>query len=224
MINIKIIGAGGIGTALIFPLARYLNYSGEKNIKLTIIDGDSFEAKNQDRQTFNDYGNKAEITARSIRQDFPQLDVESCNEYVTPSSIDYLIAENDIVFLCVDNHKTRKLVSDCCCDLKNVVLISGGNKLTDGNMQIHIRKGGKNITVPVANDLHPEIENPKDRRPDEISCDEQVESAPQIIFMNLTIAVLMLNAYYAYKNHTITYDEAYADIVSNSVRAVKRTT
>lgn len=220
--NIKIIGAGGIGTALVFPLARYLNFGSHTNVHLTVIDGDSYESKNKDRQSFNEFGNKAQVTVKSLKASFPNLFLKAEKEYVTPDSVGYLMGEDNIIFLCVDNHKTRKLVSEYCTELKNVVLISGGNALTDGNMQIYIRQNGLDITLPISSDFHPEISSPKDKRPDEISCDEQVASEPQLIFTNLTIAVLMLNAFYTYTQNKIQYDEVYADILTNNVRSVQR--
>lgn len=220
--TIKVIGAGGIGTALIFPLARFLNFKKKKYIHMTVIDGDHYEKKNKKRQVFEGIGNKADITIKKLRKEFPHLFLKAIPGYITPQSVDYIISEGDIIFLCVDNHKTRKLVSDCCETMEDIVLISGGNKLTDGNVQIHVRQRGQNITLPIASRLHPEIRNPKDRRPDEIGCEEQIPAEPQLIFTNLFIASLMLNAFYAYYTGSISYDEVYADLIANKVRSVKR--
>lgn len=222
--NIKIIGMGGIGTALIDPLCRYLNYDYEQRYIISIIDGDNFEESNQTRQQFDRLGNKADITIQRLKPVFRNILFKSIPEFATPESISYLITDNDIVFMGVDNHKTRKLVSDHVLLLDDIILISGGNELTDGNVQIFIKEDGINITQPIANGYHPEILYPQDRSPDEISCGEIVESSPQIIFTNMTIAVYMLNAFYSYhQNGDIKYDEVYIDIMTGKSSPRKRT-
>jgi len=52
MMEIKVIGIGGIGCALLPFLARYLNYRGER-VRITLIDGDEFQRSNADRQAFD---------------------------------------------------------------------------------------------------------------------------------------------------------------------------
>ena len=122
----------------------------------------------------------------------------------------------------VDNHATRKLVSDRCEDLENVVLISGGNDFTDGNVQVHIRRDGQNITLPIANDFHPEIMYPEDRNPADAGCEELAQSQPQLVIANNAIAATMLSVFYAYLQDKITYDEIYVDILRGNSRAVNR--
>ncbi len=49
MLEIKAIGIGGIGCALLPFLCRFLQYAGER-ARLTLIDGDAFERVNAARQ------------------------------------------------------------------------------------------------------------------------------------------------------------------------------
>lgn len=226
--NIKVIGAGGIGTALLFPLARYLNFlkigDGEQTEAptVTVIDGDIYEEKNRERQIFHRLGSKAEVAVENLQAEFKNVIFKFRNEYLTETSGEYLLADGDIVLMGVDNHKSRKTVSDCCELLDNVVMISGGNDYSDGNIQIYIRQNGKDLTLPIANNFHPEILEPADRSPDQIGCDEAVISEPQLIFANLFIASLMLNAFYAYTQGKLNYDEAYGDVLTNNCRQVMR--
>lgn len=224
--NIKIIGIGGVGGILLPILAKYLNYyQKESSITMTAIDGDAYEDENKTRQFFHRIGNKAEVSIERIKSQFPDLICEFKAEYITTDNIEYLIEERDILFLAVDNHKTRLLVSDFCENyLDDAVLISGGNEYIDGNMQIYIRKEGENITLPIANSFHPEIQNPKDKSPDELGCEEIIESEPQLIFTNNFIAAIMLNAFYAHLQCELKYDEVYADIITNNCRSVARST
>ncbi len=224
---ITVIGLGGIGSNLISPLCRYLDSLNEPEIRIVVIDGDAYEAKNADRQEFLDVGNKAEVTAARMRRDFPGLAIEAKPEYVTDENIFFMINNGDTVFLGVDNHATRKLVSDRCQELEEVTLISGGNELTDGNVQIYLRKGGNELTPPITH-LHPEIAHPQDRNPAEMSCEELAASGvPQLIFTNLAAAVHMLSAFWMVSavlagKQKLVYSEQFFDVKTGNTQAFLR--
>lgn len=220
--HIKVIGLGGIGSCLLRILHKFLEYGDSENIEVILFDGDSYEEKNRSRQHFTSCGNKAEVTSDDLTSEARKVYYSGIHEYITSENIYEYIHEGDIIFLCVDNHATRNLVSGRCEELENAVLISGGNELTDGNIQIFIRKNGKNITLPLANDFHPEISYPMDKNPDEMGCEELSQSSPQLLFMNNMVAAVMLNAFYTYLQGKIEYDEVYIDIVTNNCRQVKR--
>ena len=59
--RIAVIGCGGIGSALLDPLCRYINYSDMKDKPtIILIDGDNYEQKNSASQSFTEVGgNKA---------------------------------------------------------------------------------------------------------------------------------------------------------------------
>lgn len=194
----------------------------EDSVEITLIDGDSYEEKNRERQFFDQLGNKAEVTVERLQDEYPDISWKFREEYVTRDNARICIRSGDIVFLCVDNHATRKVVSERCEDVPSCVLISGGNELTDGNIQTFVREDAVNLTLPLTNEYHPEISNPQDKNPGEVSCEEQVVSAPQILIMNNMIAALMLNAFFGYLNNKLNYDEVYVDILSNNTRKVKR--
>lgn len=219
--QIKVVGIGGIGGSLLPTLSRYLSF-GSSGVEITLIDGGRYVEKNRDRQVFDRVGNKAEVTATRLARDSPQVYFRSQSEYLTDSNIVSLIREGDIVFLCVDNHATRKLVSDHCEDLSNVVVISGGNDYTDGSVQIFIRRDAENITLPLANHYHPEIEKPQDENPGDVGCDELAESEPQLLITNNAVAACMLNVFYAYLQGEVNFDEVYLDIVTGNTRSVSR--
>ena len=69
MLEIKAIGIGGIGCALLPFLCRYLQYSGEP-ARVTLIDGDRFERGNAARQAFSGLGNKAEVKSRELAREY----------------------------------------------------------------------------------------------------------------------------------------------------------
>jgi molybdopterin/thiamine biosynthesis adenylyltransferase len=221
MREIQVVGIGGIGCALLPFLARYLDYRGER-IRITLIDGDDFERGNADRQAFKTLGNKARVKAAEMAREFRRLSFRAIPEYITEANIAQYIQDGDIVFLAVDNHKTRKVVSDYCEKLAAVTLISGGNDYTDGHVQIHIREGGQDRTAPITR-FHPEIRNPRDRSPAEMSCEEMMErGSPQLLFANLAVASAMLSAFYSVCQGRLQFGEVYLDIVEGKSNPVKR--
>jgi molybdopterin/thiamine biosynthesis adenylyltransferase len=221
MLEIKAIGIGGIGCALLPFLCRYLQYAGEP-ARLTLIDGDRFERGNAARQAFSGLGNKAEVKSRELAREFEALALRSRPEYVTEDNVARLIGEGEVVFLMVDNHASRNLVSAHAASLTDLTLISGGNDYEDGNVQVYLRRDSHDLTPSLAR-YHPEIADPRDRNPAALSCEELMAAgAPQLLFANLMVASLMLNAFYAIQEGRLDYSEVYLDIVQNVSRAVSR--
>lgn len=223
-VSITVIGIGGIGTKLLYyTLPEFL--SGrfrDALVTITLVDGDSYEDRNRDRQHFHRAGNKAEVAAEALAAHFTDIVFQSEKHYVTEANIVLRVGEGDIVFLCVDNHATRRLVSKRCEELQNVALISGGNDVTDGNVQVFVRKNGVSVTAPLTK-YHPEIADPKDKRPDEVGCAALAAGGnTQIAITNNDIAAAMLNAFYAYCEGKLAYGEVYCDVVKNSRKAHPR--
>lgn len=192
--KINIIGLGGIGSILSDSVCRFLNYSIQKNIEIILIDGDDYEEKNLERQLFSYFDNKATSKCRELKTKYNRMQIKDFPQFIDQDNIN-IIERGDIVFLCVDNHKTRKLVSDYCSTLGDIILISGGNELVDGNVQIYIRKNSKDVT-PSLTKYHPEIENYNDKLPSEMSCEELEKSEPQLFFTNMMVACFMCSTFY----------------------------
>lgn len=220
--NFKVIGIGGVGCCLVDRLALFLNHRCQGD-ELVLMDGDEFKEKNRDRQKFNTFGNKAEVKARELSQDYSTVCVRAEPHYVISDNIVSFIREGDTVFLAVDNNATRKLVSDRCEELDNVLLISGGNELTNGGAQAFWRRDRQNMTLPLANAYHANIQRPRDKNPGEVGCDELIESEPQILFMNNLVAAKMLGIFYGYiVKSEIKYDEVYCDLLTGNCLAINR--
>jgi molybdopterin/thiamine biosynthesis adenylyltransferase len=220
--NIKIIGLGGVGSILSERLCRFLNFASDVDADLTLIDGDTYEQKNYERQEFSTFGNKAEVKATDLSLQFPQLGLDVYPAFINETTVSAVINEGDVVFLCVDNHKTRMIVNNYCKNIKNVTLISGGNELTDGNVQTYIRRDGKDVTPDIAS-YHPEIANPDDKLPDEMSCEELSNSEPQLYFTNLGVATIMCWSFYnAIVKEKLEASEVYFDITKMNTLAQNR--
>jgi molybdopterin/thiamine biosynthesis adenylyltransferase len=221
-ISIKIIGLGGVGSVLCERIARFLNYSRDIEANLMLVDGDIYETKNYQRQEFTMMGNKAEIKAGDLEHQFPNIRLDYYPVYVNETEISNVIKNGDVVFLCVDNHKTRMIVSNYCKNLNDVTLISGGNEFTDGNVQIYVRKEGVDLTPDLCA-YHPEIAEPVDKLPEEMSCEELANSDPQLYFTNVWVATIMCAAFYnvVIKNE-VQASEIYFDMKQMSMIAQSR--
>src|SRR5262249_19117042 len=157
------------------------------------------------------YGNKAAVVREELLPRFAEscLSLLAVEQYLEPSNIGQLIQQDDLVLLTVDNHATRRLVSEYCAQLCDVCLISGGNdgvgkdssgvvrRGTYGNVQVFLRKDGQDIT-PSLTRFHREIASPADSLPTDKSCTELVISVPQILFTNLAVASAILNTFWLY--------------------------
>jgi len=222
--KIKIIGAGGIGSHLIEPLARYLSYSGDY-CEITVFDGDDFEERNRERQRFTRCENKSQNTVIRLKDEFPKIHFRAKGQFVTEDNVITSIREKDVVFLCVDNHATRKLVSERCAELDEIVLISGGNNYTDGDVLVYVREHGRDVTRPLT--VLAEIANAKDKNPGDLTeqerlgCQREAETNPQLLFMNFDIASCMLGCYYAYEQGRLNFHRVFSDILTQARRIVR---
>ncbi|MEE8304855.1 MAG: hypothetical protein V3S24_20735, partial [Candidatus Tectomicrobia bacterium] len=150
--------------------------------------------------------------------------------YVTPETVADSIASGDICFMMVDNHTTRQLISSHCASLPDIVLVSGGNDGVDathagsfGNCQLFIRRADVSLTNPLTR-FHPEIAQPQDKAPYDMSCGELVQAGVgQLLFTNLAVASAMLNAFFGWLVHEQPpYEEVYLDIRLGRVTPVTR--
>jgi hypothetical protein len=216
---------------------RYLGlfiYAEGRDNTLWLIDGDAFELENKarGRMTFVQTGSKAHVREAELADLFgDRINLRSVPLYVTRDNIEDLIPpdESAIIFLCVDNHATRRLLDEYCrrrtADL--TLLISGGNSAVEedgghtGNAQVYLREGTTNRTNPLTT-YHPEIadadedEAPNNDDPDCVQLALKAGST-QIGLTNLAVASTMLNALYAWFRGELDYEEVYLDILQNRV-------
>jgi molybdopterin/thiamine biosynthesis adenylyltransferase len=195
---------------------------------LYLIDGDAYEPRNRERVRVEAYENKAVAKARELaRASDGRPAILPVAAYVTRRNAGRLLGEGDVVFACVDNHASRKVVGDRCRRLENAVVISGGNDGveagrtgTGGNVQVYVRRDGRDVTNPLTR-YHPEIARPRDRPPRGPGCDE-APATPQLLFTNLTVAAAMLATFHAWLTETLDYEEIYLDIALGRMTPVQR--
>jgi hypothetical protein len=213
-VRLILVGLGGIGSKLADELARYMSYTEKAPKEMVLVDGDVYSQSNLDRQSVleSDVGKpKAQVWSDGLAQEFRKISFSALCGYVVPDDfrshkdmatvvpISRLQMEGAITILAVDNHKTRKLFSDHFQGtVKNGVLINGGNSEGgDGSIITAVRMGGDQI-MPAIDTFHPEIREPKDKNPGELSCAElaKIDGGTQVIWANQFVAALIGNEVY----------------------------
>jgi len=202
--RVVIVGLGGIGSHLCRLVTMFNSSLKDTNVDMLLIDGDNFEERNRERMEVISLGNKAELVAGEMTRVFgrPGLFIDHAPVYLDEENVGDLLQEGDIILSCVDNHATRKIISDHCTTLRDVALISGGNDGVDdeangayGNVQVYVRRDDIPESAALT-DFHPEIQEPDDEVPGPSCVDLAETTAPQIVFTNFFAAAVMGNAYY----------------------------
>ena len=236
MKRLVVLGLGSGGWMLAYFASFYLNFVRDSEWTIVLVDGDAYTVKNKALQRFSSLKNKAEVQKELLSQEFGEVTFQAIPEYVTEENIAQMITEKTYGLLAVDNHATRKLVSDHYGTKENLTLISGGIGGPMGHVQVYIRRNGLNVTPPLTY-LHPEIENPDDFSPadrphcsaDRPRCDGDIaDSEPQLLFTSLTTAAMALNAFLGVLKmdeedlQDFAYSEVFLNILNAKVRAEKR--
>lgn len=203
--RVIMVGAGGIGTWLAAGVARMLEWKFPGSA-LIIVDGDNYEAKNLERQDFTQLGNKATVKALELTKQFRNTNFFGVPKWVVPHegksypddsgkiSVKDLIKEDDIVLAVVDNFAARKIIFDAASELENIDVFTGGNDDNLFGSIYHYRKrDGVEITAHPST-THDEYQNPPDRNPGEMSCQEraEIEGGTQILATNMAVAAFIL--------------------------------
>ncbi len=131
--NIAVVGAGGIGAAAVPALA------GAGVGRLTIIDGDTVDLSNLQRQSLyrtEDIGQgKAALAANFVTARNPHVAMTMIAERITPDNADALLAGHDIILDGTDNFATRLLVSDTATRL-GIPLLSAAAQQFQGQVAL----------------------------------------------------------------------------------------
>jgi len=121
--RVLVIGAGGLGSPLLFALA------GAGIGRITIVDSDTVSESNLNRQFLYrsaDLGlPKARLAADRLREYHPDLSVVSVTELLTDKNAPELIASHDLVISAVDSLQSRLLINKYCCRYGRT-LVDGG--------------------------------------------------------------------------------------------------
>jgi molybdopterin/thiamine biosynthesis adenylyltransferase len=128
-----VIGAGGLGS----PAALYLASAGIGRI--TLVDDDTVELTNLQRQIAHSTGRigqlKAESAKLALHQINPEIEVVALAERANPARLLELVQTASVVLDCSDNFATRHAVNRACVAHK-VALVSGAVIRFDGQVSV----------------------------------------------------------------------------------------
>jgi molybdopterin/thiamine biosynthesis adenylyltransferase len=192
-----LIGAGGTGSILFPLLYRYLaTYyeHREDDYSLTVIDGKEVSASKLGRQLFaGRFAGNPKASALIEQYEADPSVVIAVPRYLGADNIDG-IREHSVVLIAADNFPVRMRIQERAQALQDVTIINGGNEMTDGSLQLYVRRDGGDITPPMSQG-HPELLVDDERDPAALSCEQIAElpSGEQTIVANAMSATAMLN-------------------------------
>lgn len=103
--------------------------------------------------------------------------------------------EVTVIFICVDNMKTRFELSKYAEEFDNIMVINGGNEKTTGHVTIYERRDGVALD-PNLYEVYPNITPDADLRPDETDpCTHVSPKHDQVAVTNNIVAALMCSVF-----------------------------
>ena len=110
--RVLIVGVGGLGC----PVSLYLAAAGVGSI--TVVDGDTVDVSNLQRQILFNTKQVGEGKAESAKQVLmalnPEINVRAIAEYLSDENAPILVASADLIIDCTDNFSARYLINDVC--------------------------------------------------------------------------------------------------------------
>ncbi len=200
--DIIVVGAGGTGGNFLKEFGRFLKFydEPEHTWALKIIDGDSIEERNAERQPFlasDAMQRKAAVMAEGLVDciGLPREKVTAYTRYIdTYDELKSIIGgaggyDRSIVLLigCVDNHRARQVMHEAFNKIPNIIYIDSANEFSEGEVVVGLRMGRKELAPPRGY-YFPEVLTDKGKRASELSCGAVNVSAPQHLATNLTAA------------------------------------
>ncbi len=136
--HVLIVGLGGVGSYA----AEFVARAGVG--KMTLIDGDTFDITNKNRQLTaldSTIGrNKAEVLAERLLDINPEIKLNTVTEFVVPERVWEILDETkpDYVMDCIDS-VTPKIEWITACKLKNIKIVThlgAGGKIDPSKVQV----------------------------------------------------------------------------------------
>ncbi|MEO5697387.1 MAG: HesA/MoeB/ThiF family protein [Burkholderiaceae bacterium] len=129
-----VIGAGGLGS----PVSLYLASAGVGTI--TIIDGDTVDLTNLQRQIVHNTSrvgeSKASSAAQTLHSINPEVRVRALHERADVTRLEQLVVAADVVIDCCDNFATRQAVNAACV-LHGKPLVAGAAIGFDAQVSVY---------------------------------------------------------------------------------------
>ncbi len=166
--RVLVLGAGGLGC----PVALYLGAAGVGN--LTLVDDDTVELANLQRQIGFDQSHLGESKAQSLAERVlrinPLVSVTAVNERLEGDALARRVEEASLVVDCTDNFNTRFALNRACVAAK-VPLVSGAAIRGEGQISVY---DSRREDSPCYHCLYPEQGN------EDLTCSEAGVIAPLV--------------------------------------------
>lgn len=174
--RVALVGCGGIGWHLAEPVARTLNIDAQtEEHTLFLVDGDSVEAGNMERQYFQGAigKGKAHVLAERLGSMFPDVEFNPVGAFINPETLGFhrnIWFSSGITILAgVDNNASRAFLEDEAAKVKSAVLVLGGNDETSGQASMYVRRNGRELS-PRITDWTPELRQTDGKMPGMGTC------------------------------------------------------
>ena len=204
---VMIVGAGGTGGNFAKEFARYAAFYDKEGCSITaiLIDGDTVEPKNQERQPYiaeDVQQNKAIALTSAIQETFHLNNFHAFPHYINNGKDLKKIYQNFIrtyssdIFIpvvvgCVDNHRARQCMHEFFEMQPNIFYFDSANEFSVGEIVL-AAKVSKQILAPDRCYYFPEVLTDMSPSAAELSCGSVNMSAPQHMAINLMAANLLL--------------------------------
>jgi molybdopterin-synthase adenylyltransferase len=134
-----IVGAGGLGS----PVALYLGTAGVG--RMTIVDDDTVDLTNLQRQIAHDLSRigqpKAESARQTVRAINPDVQVKAVVRLADAALLDELVPQADVVLDCTDGFRIRHLINAACVRHARP-LVAGAAIGFDGQVSVYDSRTG----------------------------------------------------------------------------------
>lgn len=213
MTRIDFIGLGGNSFA---PLQFGLYASNAlADAAFVLVDGKEYRPGHEDHEFFLRHGPKVVVQAGMLHSAYPSLSIIPIPLFVDRDTTERTVAitevvqDGDAVVLSVDNHETRRLVTEHAMTLPNVTLISGAIDGEQVHVWVYLRRNGTELT-PSPLHRYPELASASTALPAamlhrtgclEAAVQKPAEERPNY-FALLSMSALMLSALW----HMLTLD------------------
>ena len=171
-----VIGAGGLGS----PVALYLGSAGVG--RLTIVDHDTVDVTNLQRQIAHDLASvgqpKAESAKARIASLNPDVQVQAVTQRADAALLDTLVPQADVVLDCTDNFATRHAVNAACVR-HGKPLVSGAAIGFDGQVSVCDTRPGPDASNPSSGPCYACL-FPPDQAFEEVACATMGVFAPLV--------------------------------------------
>jgi molybdopterin/thiamine biosynthesis adenylyltransferase len=132
--RVLVVGAGGLGS----PVALYLGSAGVGHI--TVVDHDTVDATNLQRQVAHTLARIGQFKAKSIQAAIaainPDVQVTPVLQRADAALLDALLPQADVVLDCTDNFATRHAINRACVQHRKP-LVSGSAMRMDGQISVY---------------------------------------------------------------------------------------